>query len=352
MSSSGSGAIGPYDQALGIPGVSTNVAGMGLEILSRLTSQNFVTKLSKLAIPAQVNYRPSGTHSWPYWDFEMRQSWTRRGGLGTDQEKPACQPGGAIGPVAAATGWLGECLTVEYAAAGGTARDSRMAGCLTPEALPVGGVLATGYQAAGGPAGPLGLPTGAERALEDGRGRLQTFQHGSLYWTPQTGAQVVRGAILDEWGKQGFERGPAGYPVAPEIKTPSRDGAVQAFENGPYYSQATGVHRVQGLFSAKYAQLGFENSPLSFPGRRGTGAGGPGPVQPIRGRQHLLEPRCRSLGGAQRPPDADAWRETGYENGNSATPPATSSPSQTACSRTSRAASSHAARRQTEVHAL
>ncbi|MBF6223816.1 esterase [Nocardia abscessus] len=317
--SSGSGAIGPYDQALGIPGVSTNVAGMGLEILSRLTSQNFVTKLSKLAIPAQVNYRPSGTHSWPYWDFEMRQSWTQAAAaLGTDQEKPACQPGGAIGPVAAATGWLGECLTAEYAVAGGTAQDFKGGRVFfTPDsgAYPVGGVFATGYQAAGGPAGPLGLPIGEERALEDGRGRLQTFQHGSLYWTPQTGAQVVRGAILDEWGKQGFERGPAGYPVEPEIKTPSRDGAVQAFENGPfYYSQATGVHRVQGLILGKYAQLGFENSPLGFP---------------VAGEQELkdLGRFSRFEGGniywspvsgawaVRNGPMLDAWRETGYENG-------------------------------------
>ncbi|UGT71087.1 esterase [Nocardia gipuzkoensis] len=317
--SSGSGAIGPYDQALGIPGVSTNVAGMGLEILSRLTSQNFVTKLSKLAIPAQVNYRPSGTHSWPYWDFEMRQSWTQAAAaLGTDQEKPACQPGGAIGPVAAANGWLGECLTAEYAVAGGTAQDFKGGRVFfTPGsgAYPVGGVLATGYQAAGGPAGPLGLPTGAERALEDGRGRLQTFQHGSLYWTPQTGAQVVRGAILDEWGKQGFERGPAGYPVAPEIKTPSRDGAVQAFENGPfYYSPSTGVHHVQGLILGKYAQLGFENSPLGFPVAGEQALKDMGRFSRFEGGNIYWSP-VSGAWSVRNGPILDAWRETGYENG-------------------------------------
>ncbi|MDP1045159.1 alpha/beta hydrolase-fold protein, partial [Klebsiella pneumoniae] len=41
--SSGSGTTGPYDQPSGIPGVSTNYAGMGLEILARLTSQTFAT---------------------------------------------------------------------------------------------------------------------------------------------------------------------------------------------------------------------------------------------------------------------------------------------------------------------
>lgn len=317
--SSGSGAIGPYDHALGIPGVSTNVAGMGLEILSRLTSQNFVTKLSKLAIPAQVNYRPSGTHSWPYWDFEMRQSWSQAASaLGVDPGKPACQPGGAIGPVAAAAGWLGECLTGEYAVAGGTAQDFKGGRVyFTPGsgAYPVGGVFGPGYQAAGGPTGPLGLPTGEERALEDGRGRFQPFQNGALYWTPQTGAQMVRGAIFDEWGKQGFERGPAGYPTAPEAKTPSRDGAVQGFENGPfYYSQATGAHRVQGLILGKYAQLGFENSPLGFPVAEEQTVKDAGRFSRFEGGAIYWSP----LSGAwavRNGPILDAWRDAGYENG-------------------------------------
>ncbi|MEU2039383.1 alpha/beta hydrolase-fold protein [Nocardia niwae] len=316
--SSGSGAIGPYDQALGIPGVSTNVAGMGLEILSRLTSQNFVTKLSKLAIPAQVNYRPSGTHSWPYWDFEMRQSWTQAASaLGVDQGKPACQAGGAIGPVAAAASWLGECLTGEYAAAGGTAQDFQGGRVFyTPDsgAHPVG-FFGAGYQAAAGPTGPLGLPTGEERALEDGRGRFQAFQHGSLYWTPQTGVQMVRGAILDEWGKQGFERGPAGYPNAPEIKTPSRDGAVQGFENGPfYYSQATGVHRVQGLILGKYAQLGFENSPLGFPVAEEQPLKDLGRYSRFEGGNIYWSP-VSGAWAVRNGPVLDAWRDAGYENG-------------------------------------
>ncbi|MBF6164335.1 esterase [Streptomyces gardneri] len=317
--SSGSGAIGPYDQALGIPGISTNVAGMGLEILSRLTSQNFVTKLSKLAIPAQVNYRPSGTHSWPYWDFEMRQSWNQAAlALGVDQGKPNCQTSGAIGAVAAATGWLGECLTGEYAVAGGTAQDFKGGRVFfTPDsgAYPVGGVLGAGYQAAAGPTGVLGLPTSEERAPADGRGRFQTFQHGSLYWTPQTGAHMVRGAILEEWAKQGFERGPAGYPIAPEIRTPSRDGAVQAFENGPfYYSQGTGVHRVQGLIFDKYAQLGFENSPLGFPLAEEQALRDLGRFSRFEGGNIYWSP-VSGAWAVRNGPILDAWRETGYENG-------------------------------------
>lgn len=317
--SSGSGAVGPFDQAAGIPGVSTNYAGMGLEILSRLTSQNFVTKLGKLSIPAQVNYRQSGTHTWPYWDFEMRQSWSQAAAaLGVDPGKPACDAGGAIATVVAGTSWLGDCLTREYPVPGGVAQDfrgGRVFHSAATGAFPVGGMIGGGYQAVLGPGGPLGLPTGGERGLPDGRGRVQSFQNGSLYWTPQTGAQLVRGAILEEWGKQGFERGPAGYPSAPEVKTPNRDGVVQAFEGGPfYYSQNSGVHRVHGLILAKYAQMGYENSWLGFPIDEEAPLKDLGRYSRFEGGNIYWSP----LSGAWsvRPGTImDAWKTVGYENG-------------------------------------
>ncbi len=317
--SSGSGATGPFDQASAIPGVSTNYAGMGLEILSRLTSQNFVTKLGRLAIPAQVNYRPSGTHSWPYWDFEMRQSWAQAANaLGVDAGKGPCSVGGSIAPVAAANAWLGECQSPEYPVAGGVAQDFRSGRVYYTQAdgaHPVGGMIGGGYQAAQGPAGPLGLPTGDERGLPDGRGRMQSFQHGALYWTPQTGAQVVRGAILDEWGRQGYEGGPAGYPIAPEVKTPNRDGAVQAFEHGPfYYNAKTGVHRVQGLILDKFAQMGYENSWLGFPATEEQPLKDLGRYSRFEGGNIYWSP----LSGAwavKNGPLMDAWQVLGYENG-------------------------------------
>ncbi|MFE7798415.1 alpha/beta hydrolase-fold protein [Nocardia sp. NPDC057440] len=314
--SSGSGAVGPFDQAAVIPGVSANFTGMGLEILSRLTSQNFVTKLGNLTIPAQVNYRPSGTHTWPYWDFEMRQSWPQAAAaLGLDPGKASCQAGGSIAAVATANGWLGDCVTAEYQVNGGVAQDFRSGRVFYSPATgahPVGGMIGGGYQAA---LGAVGLPTDDERPLPDGRGRFQAFQNGLLYWTPQTGAQVVRGAILDEWGRQGFERGPAGYPIAPEVKTPSRDGAVQAFENGPfYYSRKTGVHRLQGPIMGKYVELGYENSWLGFPAAEEVPLKDLGRFSGFEGGNIYWSP----LSGAwavRSGPIMDAWRDLGYENG-------------------------------------
>ncbi|MFE3289576.1 alpha/beta hydrolase-fold protein [Rhodococcus sp. NPDC059234] len=317
--SSGSGMTGPYDQPSGIPGVSTNYAGMGLEILSRLTSQSFATKLNKLGIPAQVNYRPSGTHSWPYWQFEMHQAWPQvANALGVEASAPACSVGGAIASVANANPWLGGCVTGEYGIAGGVAQDYRNGRVFFSPgtgAQVVAGMIGGAYQGAGGPAGPLGFPTTSESQAPDGRGRFNHFQNGSIYWTPQTGAHPVWGAIRDEWSRQGWERGPLGYPVADEMNTPGKPGAVQGFEIGAmYYSPTTGTNAVQGLIMGKYGQLGFENSWLGFPKTSEIGVKDGGRFNRFEGGNIYWSP----LSGAwaiKNGPIFDAWGSQNYENG-------------------------------------
>ena len=303
--SSGSGMTGPYDQAAGIPGVTTNVPGMGLEILSRLTSQSFATKLNKLGIPAQVNYRPSGTHSWPYWDFEMRQSWPQAAAaLGVPVDKPACAPAGPIGGAAASNAWLGDCITGEYNVPGGIAQDFRFGRVFYASggaAYPVAGRIGGGYQASGGPDGPLGMPIGFEQGAPDGRGRFQAFERGMSYWTPQTGAHAVSGAILDEWGKQGFERSPLGYPS---------DRRVEAAEQA---GRAAGLRDRQHLVRPRRRRArgaGTDPCQVRPDGLRGQLAGLPEvereldeglrQVQRLRGRRDLLEPAVGCVCAAQR----------------------------------------------------
>lgn len=317
--SAGSGATGAHDSPSDIPGISTNYAGMGLEMLSRLTTQNFVDKLNELSIPVQASYRPSGTHSWPYWDFEMRQSWPQAAAaLGVEAGKPACSSGGAIAAATQIATWLGDCLTGEYPVTNGSAQDFKGGRVLWSSgtgAHAVAGQIGGTYQATAGPAGPLGLPTAAEQPLPDGKGRYQSFQNGSIYWSPETGAQVVRGAILAEWGRQGFEGGPAGYPTGPENKTPERDGMVQGFQGGPiYFSDKTGAHRVQGMILGKYAELGFENSPLGFPAAEEQPTKDLGRFNAFEGGNIYWSP----LSGAwavRNGPIMDAWGQQGFENG-------------------------------------
>lgn len=69
-----------------------------------------------------------------------------------------------------------------------------------------------------------GYPITDELTTPDGRGRFNHFRamhlpgrpEASIYWTPQTGAAAVWGAIRDAWAQQGWERGPLGYPTSDE----------------------------------------------------------------------------------------------------------------------------------------
>jgi uncharacterized protein with LGFP repeats len=70
----------------------------------------------------------------------------------------------------------------------------------------------------------FGYPITDEQSTPDGRGRYNHFRgmqypnrpESSIYWTPQTGAHAIYGAIRDAWAQQGWERGPLGYPTSDE----------------------------------------------------------------------------------------------------------------------------------------
>jgi uncharacterized protein with LGFP repeats len=82
-----------------------------------------------------------------------------------------------------------------------------------------------------------------EMDLGDGRGRARDYQNGSIYWTPQTGAHEVLGAIRDLWAKMGFERSQLRYPVTDE--TGVAGGRVSRFEGGQIeWTQAGGPRTV------------------------------------------------------------------------------------------------------------
>ena len=51
-----------------------------------------------------------------------------------------------------------------------------------------------------------------------------------MYWSPQSGAEPVTGAIYDAWGSLGFERGALGLPTSGEIQEPL--WIVQNFQHG------------------------------------------------------------------------------------------------------------------------
>jgi uncharacterized protein with LGFP repeats len=104
----------------------------------------------------------------------------------------------------------------------------------------VWGVIGSRYDAVGAAGSALGLPRTDERATPDGRGRFNQFQAGSIYWTPQTGAWPVKGAILSRWAQLGHERSSLGYPKSDERAVTG--GLRQDFERGYLrYNASTGA---------------------------------------------------------------------------------------------------------------
>ncbi|MEJ2867168.1 N-acetylmuramoyl-L-alanine amidase [Actinomycetospora sp. OC33-EN08] len=100
------------------------------------------------------------------------------------------------------------------------------------------------YDAVGAASSPIGLPRTDERTAPDGRGRYNQFATGSIYWTPQTGAWPVRGAILSTWTAAGSERSAYGYPRSDQYAVSG--GVRQDFERGSLFlpSGASTARRV------------------------------------------------------------------------------------------------------------
>jgi hypothetical protein len=101
------------------------------------------------------------------------------------------------------------------------------------------------YEALGGNTGFLGSPTTPETPTPDGVGRYRHFQGGSIYWSPQTGAHEVHGAIRDKWSNLGWERSTLGYPVTDEMPTPGGTGRFNNFQRGSiYWTPQTGAYAI------------------------------------------------------------------------------------------------------------
>jgi hypothetical protein len=129
--------------------------------------------------------------------------------------------------------------------------------------------------------GVLGFPTTDETGAPDGRGRFNHFEFGSIYWTPQTGAHEVHGAIRDTWAANGWETAggsppwAVGYPVTDETVAPDGRGRFNFFENGAiYWSLDSGAHRVYGRILDKWGRDGYEarmGYPIDEPHLSGSG---------------------------------------------------------------------------------
>ena len=118
------------------------------------------------------------------------------------------------------------------------------------------GAILDRYQALGGPSSGLGFPKNDESDTGDGIGRFNDFAApggAAIYWNPQWGASVIKGRVLEAWRKSGAITGPFGYPSS---DTSIVDGVQTAKFVGPegteiQWSQAGGLITIPAALATK-----------------------------------------------------------------------------------------------------
>lgn len=140
------------------------------------------------------------------------------------------------------------------------------AGARMVGAFGVGGAIEKAYDRDGGPAF-FGNPTTPESAAAQG-GKFQVFERGcSIYWSVGTDAHDICGLIRDKYAQLGWEKSPLGFPLSDE--TPAgQDGAgrYNMFPGGViYWSQDTGAHAVWGSIAGVWQGNGAEKGHYGYP---------------------------------------------------------------------------------------
>jgi uncharacterized protein with LGFP repeats len=169
--------------------------------------------------------------------------------------------GGALGPLGAAEGppsSVGADGLVQTFA-GGKIFYSPATG-----ANVVTGQVLAKYESIGGPGGDLGFPTSSEA---DGglapMSRITTFAAADqpvIFWTPDFGAVIVRGAMNAAWSKLGGAKGDLGAPTADQ--TENGDLVTQKFNGG-----AITWDKSTSKFTTEPANLAAGLSGLKVPGQ-------------------------------------------------------------------------------------
>ena len=138
----------------------------------------------------------------------------------------------------------------------------------TPES-DADGAITQAWDASGGPTGPLGAKEGGVYPVGEGFG--QNFAGGKVFFTPATGAHVMHGVILEKYESLG---GPAdsdlGWPTIDEgpgrIGPDSRNSTFSAGDKPViFWTPATGARVVRGAINAAWDKLGGSAGPLGVP---------------------------------------------------------------------------------------
>ncbi len=128
----------------------------------------------------------------------------------------------------------------------------------------VTGQVMAKYESVGGPQGDLGFPTTSEvdggLATESRMSSFAAKDQPVIFWTPDYGAVIVRGAMNAAWQKLGGATGSLGAPMADQAE--NGDVITQRFSGG-----VVSYDRSKKTFSTEPANLAQQLAGLQVPGQ-------------------------------------------------------------------------------------
>ncbi len=126
------------------------------------------------------------------------------------------------------------------------------------------------WRAAGGPSGPLGATQGDQYSV-GGDGLAQNFAGGKIFFSPATGANAIEADILTKYESLGGPGGcDLGFPIANEadggLKTASRVSTFSANDKPViFWTPDHGAFVVRGAIKAAWDKLGGATGKLGAP---------------------------------------------------------------------------------------
>lgn len=112
----------------------------------------------------------------------------------------------------------------------------------------------------------FGYPLTDQRYAANGLGQCSHFQHGSIYWHPETGAREVHGEIRNKWAFLGWERSYLGFPRTDESPAKDAIGRYNHFQGGTiYWAPGVGAYAMDRKIQREWEQQGGELCYLGYP---------------------------------------------------------------------------------------
>jgi uncharacterized protein with LGFP repeats len=152
-----------------------------------------------------------------------------------------------------------------------TTAPPELAGQLADLSIPDDPVAAinAARRAAGGPLGPLGAAEGEPYTIGD-TGMGQDFVNGTIFYSPDTGANVVTGQVLEKYKSVGGPDGDLGFPISSEqdggLAPASRLSAFAAADKPViFWTPDHGAVIVRGAINAGWDKLGGATGDLGAP---------------------------------------------------------------------------------------